>query len=140
MPVYTAEAWVDAPPDQVWEVLVGLDRYPEWNPFTPRVVSDLEVGSTVALTTNLGWIRFTQVEWILEVVCGERLVWGGVLYGGLIRAERVQTLTPEAGGTRYRSVDRIEGPASLVVRLLFGGALERGFHEMAAALQARAAG
>ena len=28
---------IEAPPRAVWEVVVDLDRYPEWNRFTPRI-------------------------------------------------------------------------------------------------------
>lgn len=137
MPVYTAEIWVDAPVDRVWDVLVDFDRYPEWNPFTPRVEATLQIGTPVALTTRLGWITLTQVESIREVVPRSRVVWGDTLYLGSIRAERVQTLEAVDGGTRYRTVDRIEGFLGFVVAILFGSSLERGFSEMAEALAAR---
>ena len=116
---------------------MDLDRYGEWNPFTTRVRSTLVVGDPIALTTTLGAISLTEVETVREVVEHERLVWGDVLYRGLVRAERVQTLTAENGGVRYRTVDTIEGPGAPIVRVLFGKALERGFSRMASALASR---
>ena len=40
---------IDAPASVVWDVLVDLPRYQEWNPFTARVESTLEVGDAVHL-------------------------------------------------------------------------------------------
>jgi uncharacterized protein YndB with AHSA1/START domain len=40
---------IDAPASVVWDVLVDLPRYEEWNPFTAKVESTLEVGDEVHL-------------------------------------------------------------------------------------------
>ncbi|SFV17296.1 SRPBCC domain-containing protein [Pseudoduganella namucuonensis] len=40
---------IDAPASLVWQVLVDLPRYHEWNPFTVRVESSLVVGAPVDL-------------------------------------------------------------------------------------------
>ncbi len=40
---------IDAPQELVWEVLVDDVRYPEWNPYTVRGDTPLEVGAAVVL-------------------------------------------------------------------------------------------
>lgn len=40
---------VEAPQAFVWDVRVDYARYPQWNPYTVRVDTALEVGSTVVL-------------------------------------------------------------------------------------------
>jgi uncharacterized protein YndB with AHSA1/START domain len=40
---------IDAPVHVVWQVLTDYARYPEWNPFTVRVQTTLEVGSVIDL-------------------------------------------------------------------------------------------
>lgn len=33
--IIKAEIEIDAPPDDVFDILTDLDRYAEWNPFNP---------------------------------------------------------------------------------------------------------
>lgn len=40
---------IDAPASVVWQVLTDLPRYREWNPFTVRVESTLQIGDPVDL-------------------------------------------------------------------------------------------
>lgn len=40
---------IDAPASVVWQVLLDLPRYHEWNPFTVKVESSLAVGDPVRL-------------------------------------------------------------------------------------------
>ena len=134
--VYSAEVIVDAAPDRVWTVLTDFESYADWNAFNPGVVTSLEAGSPVALTVRMwpwmfGGVPVRQVEQVREVVPGQRLVWGAEILGGLVSAERIQTLEAVEGGTRYRTVDTIGGPLSWVVAGLFGRSLSRGFARMA---------
>jgi len=32
---------IEAPAEVAWQVLTDLEHYPEWNPYTPRLVSPL---------------------------------------------------------------------------------------------------
>jgi uncharacterized protein YndB with AHSA1/START domain len=141
--VYTAERFVDAPPERVWQVLVDLERYREWNPFTPRVRGPLVVGEPVHLTARMwpwmGGLDIPMDETLRAIDPPRRLVWGERILGGLVVAERVQTLEPEGKGTRYRTVDTIGGPLAGLNHLLFGRSLHDGFDAMAGALAERAA-
>ena len=136
---YRAEAVIAAPPEQVWRVLVDFERYPEWNPFTPKLEAELTPGAPVVITVNLGGKQVVQREEMVEAVAPERLVWK-TTYGGplLLRAQRVQRLEPlEDGGTRYVSEDIMHGPLVPFVHLVHGRSLAEGFQAMADALAAR---
>ena len=37
VPIVRITREFDAPPERVWEILVDLAAYAEWNPFTPRI-------------------------------------------------------------------------------------------------------
>jgi len=47
--VTSVKVQINAPASLVWDVLVDLDRYPEWNPYTVRVESTLKMGEPVNL-------------------------------------------------------------------------------------------
>ena len=51
--IIKAEIEIDAPPDDVFDILTDLDRYAEWNPFTPRIDSTLELGAPVDMRVRL---------------------------------------------------------------------------------------
>jgi uncharacterized protein YndB with AHSA1/START domain len=40
---------IAAPAELVWSVLIDLERYPQWNPFTVKVESSLRLGEPVNL-------------------------------------------------------------------------------------------
>ena len=67
---------IEAPVRQVWEILADVERYGEWNPFTTRVDTSLEVGSSVDLYVSLGPFRLKQPESIQDVVPPSLLAWG----------------------------------------------------------------
>ena len=137
--IYRAEVDIAAPPQRVWDVLVDLDRYEAWNPFTPKVVTDLDPGSPVEITVVLGGKRVMQVEEMVEATPPERLVWK-TTWGGplLLRAQRTQTLEPlGGGGTRYVSEDVMHGPLVPLVHWIHGRSLTDGFQAMADALASR---
>lgn len=138
--VYAAEVEIDAPIEEVWAVLTDLDAYPDWNPFTPSMRSTLEVGEPVDMRVRMAKLGLTvrQRETVRAVEPPARLVWGEDMMGGLVRAERVQTLTDLGDGrTRYRTEDVIEGPLGPLVFLLFGPSIQAGFDGVAEALAAR---
>lgn len=137
--LYRATCDIAAAPESVWAVLVDFASYPEWNPFTPRVVLDgaLAPGTTVALHTRLRGRIVVQKETVRRVMAPRELVWGVRFPVGAIRAERVQRLEPRDGGCRYVTEDRIEGPLSAVVERLYGASLREGFGALAEALAKR---
>jgi hypothetical protein len=141
MRAYRAEAYIAAPPDAVWAVLVDFDAYPSWNPFTVEVECSGELGAPVRMRVFMrGRMTLTQVETLHLFEPGARLGWKldiGVPW--LLCAERVQTLTAlDGGATRYETVDEIGGMLAPVSHWIFGSAITWGFQAVAASLKARA--
>ena len=141
MAVVRSEIEIAAPASRVWEILTDLERYPEWNLFTPKVESTLEVGAAVHLHTRL---RSTQlahrVETVTEHVPGERICWGMKMGARFVlAAERRQILTSlDAARTRYLTDDTLTGLLTPIVMAFWGEAMQRGFDDVAAALKKRA--
>ncbi len=139
MATYRSEILIEASPERVWEVLVDLPRYGDWNPFTVAVRSPLEVGTDVDMEVLLNGRLHRQRETVRVVQPHRCLSWGMQLGPRwLLRAERQQTLASEGdSSTRYVTEDRIEGWLAPVVDVLYAETLQEGFAAMAAALKQR---
>jgi hypothetical protein len=137
----SSEIDIDAPRDLVWSILRDFDAYPEWNPFTVSVRTTLALGSPVDMQVRLRPPKaMHQVEYVSEVVEGERVCWGGnVGPRWLITADRCQVLTDLGGGrTRYFTTDVFRGIGVGLMFLVVGRHVQRGFDEVGRALKARA--
>ena len=132
-----AEITIDAPIERVWRILRDVHRYGEWNPFTPRVETTLEVGDPVHLHVRLVGPRLLhRVEYVTrnapytlgwEMKMGTRT---------LLHAERVQVLTAvDEERTHYMTEDTFAGWLRPLVLGLLGKAMERGFTDCAAGLK-----
>ncbi len=131
---------IEAPVHRVWGILVDVGRYGEWNPFTTRVDTSLEVGSPVDLYVTLGPFKLKQPELIQDVVPPRLLAWGMVMGAyWLLETRREQRLESLGDARcRYTTTDAFTGVLTPLVVLLFGGLIRRGFNAMALALKERA--
>ena len=140
------EVLIAAPPRQVFEIITDLDRYPEWNRFTPRIslaTAALRVGAEVDLDcqmTPTSLLRGER-EVILELD-PERLIFsmGTSRLRGRpgITSERVQRCEPRGAGTRFVNAERFRGPLAPVVHLLYARKLQVAVGRYCADLKARA--
>lgn len=132
---------IDAPLDRVWDVIIDLDRYGDWNPFCVGARSTLEIGSPIHMRVRLlPFVTQSQTETVLEHVSRERLGYGvvGALLGA-IRSHRFHIVEViDEGRTRYTSDFELGGWLSWLVILLLGGRLRAGFAANTASLKARA--
>jgi hypothetical protein len=137
----TAQVDIDAPVERVWSILVDLDRYREWNPFTTAVESTLRVGQPAVLHVRMRPNKsLVQVETVSAFEPYARLNWKMQLGAPfLLAAERCQVLTPlPGGGTRYYTCDAFRGLLVPVVMGLYRADIQRGFDGIARALKRRA--
>ena len=132
-----AEIEIDAPIDRVWDVLTDIEGYGDWNPFTPKVETTLEIGDPVHLCVRLvGNNKINRVETVTRnqpytLGWDMKMVTRTLLY-----AERVQVLTPiDENRTRYMTEDCFSGWLRPVVLGLLGKSMERGFRDCAAGLK-----
>lgn len=138
---YSDRVEIDAPQQLVWSILYDIRRYPEWNPFTERVITDFKPGSPVELHVNLpGRGKRLQQEFITHVEAPSRMGWGmNMINDHILKARRGQTveiISPER--CCYHTEDHISGLLSPIVRWLFSRSMRNGFNAMAYALKQRA--
>ncbi|MFO7561396.1 MAG: SRPBCC domain-containing protein [Enhygromyxa sp.] len=141
--VFATRVEIEAPAERVWSILADLDRYSDWNPFTPRVETDLVVGRPIVLHVSFdGKAPRRQVEILHRWAPGEELCWGMTIGPAwFFRAQRVQRVEPLGPARcRYVSEDAFAGLFSPVVEALFGGKVQRGFDALGAALRRHAEG
>ena len=131
---------IDAPVQRAWDILMDVEHYGEWNPFTPRVATDFEIGSRVDLSAMIGPVPLKQVERIEDVEPPHLLVWGTkVGHRVLLSARREQRLEAlDERRCRYVTTDAFSGLFTALVVLFFGGMVRRGFNSVAGGLKARA--
>jgi hypothetical protein len=138
--LYRAESEIDAPPSAVWDVLMDLDAYPQWNPYTVAMRSTLRVGDPMVMTVKMNdLVTIEQTEHIRVLEPGHKICWGiNTDTPELNSGERCQWLEPVANaGTRYVTEDLIEGTLNPLVLALFGNDIQVGFSRVAAALETR---
>lgn len=124
-----AEVEIDAPIDHVWKILTDIDRYADWNPFTPKVETTLQIGAPVHLHVHLVGDR--PMHRVETVTRNEPYTLGWDMKMGarfLLYAERVQVLTTiDENRTRYMTEDCFTGWLRPIVLGLLGKAMQRGF-------------
>ena len=139
--LYRAEAQIAAPPDVIWGVLMDLDHYGAWNPYTIAMRSTLKLGDPMIMTVKMNdLLTIEQTENIRVLEPGHKVCWGiDTTTPELNSGERCQWLEPlPSGGTRYVTEDLIEGALNPIVLGLFDNDLQLGFDGVARGLKARA--
>ena len=133
---------IDAPPARVWEVLVDLPAYREWNPFIVEAKGRVAEGETLSLRMALpGWDPMTIEPRLLVVEPGRELRWEGKqLLPGLFDGEHAFLLTPLDGGrTRLDHVEDFAGLLLPIARRLIHAKTVESFRALDGALASRAA-
>ena len=131
---------IEAPVETVWRVLTDFDRYGEWNPFTPSVKAELEIGARVDMRVAMGGYRLRQTEIICALEPPTLLAWRTIMGARwllqAVREQRLEVLSDET--CRYTTSDEFKGVLMPLVILLTGGFVRRGFNAVAVALKRRA--
>jgi hypothetical protein len=139
--LFRAQAEIAAPPSLVWGVLMDLDNYGLWNPYTIAMKSTLKVPDPMVMTVKMNdLVTIEQTENIRVLEEGHKICWGiDTATPELNSGERCQWLEPlPDGGTRYVTEDLIEGTLNPLVSVLFGEDVRVGFNGVASGLKARA--
>jgi hypothetical protein len=133
---------IDAPASRVWDVLVDLPAYPQWNPFIVEAEGKVAVGETLSLRMALpGWEPMTIEPRLLVVEPERELRWKGrLLIPGLFDGEHAFVFTPlENGRTRVDHSERFAGLLLPIAKSMVYEATVESFHALDAALAKRAA-
>jgi uncharacterized protein YndB with AHSA1/START domain len=149
MKTAAAEVLINAPVAKVWSVMMNLDSYPEWNPFTPKVEcpGGPKVGAPIKL--HVRWADGKQIvspEKIVRIDAPQQQADGRLrgVYGynfgtilstlNLVRSERLQIVEEQSDGTtRYRTTIQLTGLLSSRMPM---DKIQDGFDRQAAALKA----
>lgn len=132
---------INAPTGAVWEALVDLDRYAEWNPFVVEATGVVQVGARLKVRIQpVGGRAMTFRPTVTSAEPGRRFAWLGRLgnvpglFDGAHRFELEATRT----GTRLVHAEDFRGVlVPLLARSLDAGT-RAGFEAMNAALARRA--
>ncbi len=134
---------IDAPAELVWDVLVDLERYGQWNPFTVKVESTLRMGEAVNLflpdPVNPGQLVHV-VEYLATCERPRQLSWEMYATADNPDAARRDQYIEATGAAscRYHTTDLFLGPTAQTVMEQHGPWVKQGFDAVAHSLKARA--
>lgn len=134
---------IAAPAELVWSVLIDLERYPQWNPFTVKVESCLRLGEPVNLYLP-DPARPDELVHVIEQLASfeppRLLAWEMHASVDNPDAARREQIIDATGPTscRYHTTDLFLGPTADQVMALHGPWVKQGFDAVALAVKARA--
>ena len=123
--------------DDIWHALTDLDGYHLWNPFTPKVETNWQVGDPVVLTVRMkkGKKLILQTEYLSRYTPKDEIAWG-MQWSIFLKAERVQQISVDTDNTvSYFTEDIIEGMLSPLVHFMYGKSIQDGFDALADSLK-----
>lgn len=133
---------IDAPASLVWDVLIDLDRYGEWNPFCPGVESTLQLGDPVHMHVSVTGTNDTVLvsETLVAFEPQRLLSWEmrptAENKDAARRDQYIEVLG--ADRCRYFTTDIFLGVNADEIMKNHGGWVKAGFDAMAQALKTRA--
>ncbi len=134
------EIEIDAPPEQVWQVLVDFDAYPEWNPFIVRVGGKAEVGTKLENRLQPpGGKAMTFKPMVTEVGEERALEWlGRLVLPGVFDGRHRFELHGSNGGTLFVQSEDFRGVLVPLLKRSLDQRTKSGFEAMNEALKQRA--
>ena len=69
------EIEIQSTPENVWQVLTNLDKYPEWNPFIHHAIGTAKVGEKVDITFKSGSKEMTLHCIVVKVEPNKEFRW-----------------------------------------------------------------
>jgi hypothetical protein len=139
----STEIEFDATPQEVWDVLVDLPAYAEWNPFMKKIQGEPKTGAKLEVRMEpVGERAMTFRPTVLTAEPGRELKWlGHLLVPGIFDGEH-RWLIEETGSGRVRFTQS-ERFGGILVPLLWkklrDGGTAKGFRAMNEALARRVA-
>jgi len=136
--VYTSEAVIAGSVDRIWDTIVDLPRYSEWNPWVVKAEGKIEPGAAVTVDVILNGQKMRAEHTVEAVDPKTHFCWRDAGWNALfVSAHRCRTLTPRPDGTVLYQVDLELGRLAGVANALEGTALQSGMNAETAALKTR---
>ena len=126
---HEAEVTINAPPSEIWRVLVDLDRYPEWNRYATSAIGELRVGGDIEINVpRQGEKRGPVNNRVTELVTNQRLCWRSLnWYKFLVYGVRCRHLEVQPDGTTiFREVETMHGSLAGLIQRAMAPQLLRG--------------
>ncbi len=139
-----AEIDINVPVDVIWEILTDVQKYPEWNPFTPIVETNFKLNSIVYLEVAMNKRQprlLVQDKLFVFDPEKKEICWGANRKGGprILTSNRWQILEEiSANKTRYVTSENPKGILGPLVRMMYQRDIKRGFEDVCKALKTRA--
>lgn len=108
---FEARTQIDRSPEQVWDVLVDTQAWPQWDPFCEKIEGAVREGGTIKAYTTLSPGRAFPVK-VAHLDKGRKMIWRGGMPFGLFVGERTFTLEPKDEGTAVVVREEFRGPLS----------------------------
>lgn len=131
---------VHATPEDIWNVLMDFERYPEWNPFVTHISGEAKLGGKLEITVlPPGGKPMHFKPKVVELEPNTAFAWlGSVGFRGLFDGRHHFRLVPiDANTTRFEHGERFSG----LLSVLFGRKqlenTRRGFEAMNEKLKLR---
>jgi uncharacterized protein YndB with AHSA1/START domain len=116
---------IDAPIEQVWDVLVDVERWPEWSP-TMTTVQRLEGGIfRPGSTARIKQPRLPEAVWRVSAMVPQKSFTWSAHARGVTAVARHVVAAREEGGTRAASELDWHGPLALLTRIFFSRLTKR---------------
>jgi len=107
---FATSIYIRAPADKVWQILVDLPRWPQWNTTVERTVGSIERGSKVTVSVKQSPGRAFPLR-VTELDAPRRMVWAGGMPFGLFKGTRVYELSvPAASAAVFTMREDYTGP------------------------------
>jgi hypothetical protein len=134
---------IDAPASVVWDILIDMPKYKEWNPFCVDATSTLEMGAPVNMKLK-SYIEpdvfFDNCEYICAFEPERMISWALPHYEEWPYPARRDQIIEALGPNRcaYHSTDAFLGDNGIHVMRFAGPWIKRAFDDTAYALKVRA--
>jgi len=135
---------INAPASVVWDILIDMEKYPEWNPFCVECESTLEMGAPVKMKlksyVNAGPEFFENTEFVCAKIPEKLISWELPHYDAWPYPARRDQIIESTGDNscRYHSTDAFLGPDGIHVMRFAGPWVKQAFDDTADALKVRA--
>lgn len=145
--IYSDTITIAAPAERVWQVLLDLDNYPQWNPFTWQIGTPEAPDRRLCMGTPVDlYVRFArrgerlQREYVELLEPPLRVGWGMTMGATfLLKTLREQRLEVVDENTcRYQTWDAFSGMLTPIVVSIFGKDIRDGFNAVAQGLKREA--
>ena len=116
------DSWIEirAPLSDVWEALVDIGSWGQWNSFIPVVEGELAVGKTLTISVvSPGMKAMTFKPEVFAIEKHQRISWGGGFLGFVYKGVHEFILEEvDSSTTRFRQIETFQGPIVLLMKAM----------------------